>query len=159
VGLIRKKVTMTKKTILKGTYCLIIQLKEDSTVEVGKRGSINFKKGYYVYIGSALNSLESRLKRHLRSDKKLFWHIDYLLASSNAEIDEIVFTVDDGKWECNLAYEISKGGSEVRSFGCSDCKCGSHLYYFDEFDKSVDICLKALNKFKLVSKMLHDLDG
>ena len=90
---------MTKK-ILKGTYCLIIHLSKDTTIEVGKRGSINFSKGYYVYVGSALNSLESRLKRHLSHNKKLFWHVDYLLESSNAVIDEIVFVVDENKWEC-----------------------------------------------------------
>jgi Uri superfamily endonuclease len=63
---------MIKKTILKGTYCLIIQLRDDTIIEVGKKGSINFKKGYYVYVGSALNSLETRLKRHLSSKKKTF---------------------------------------------------------------------------------------
>ncbi len=34
---------MTKK-ILKGTYCLIIHLSKDTTIEVGKRGSINFAR-------------------------------------------------------------------------------------------------------------------
>jgi len=77
---------MTKKIILKGTYCLIIYLRKDTTIEIGKRGSINFRRGYYIYVGSALNSLESRLKRHLSHNKKLFWHVDYLLNSSNAGI-------------------------------------------------------------------------
>ena len=54
-----KRFEMTKK-ILKGTYCLIIHLRKDTSIEVGKRGLINFSKGYYVYVGSALNSLESR---------------------------------------------------------------------------------------------------
>ena len=48
---------MTKKVILKGTYCLIIYLRKDKAIEIGKCGSINFRRGYYVYVGSALNSL------------------------------------------------------------------------------------------------------
>ena len=106
---------MTKKIILKGTYCIIIHLKEKTTIEVGKKGHITFKRGYYVYVGSALNSLKSRLKRHLSSNKKLFWHVDYLLASSNAKIIDIVFAVDEGKWECHLASKIAnKGDSNTR---------------------------------------------
>jgi Uri superfamily endonuclease len=148
---------MTNKIVLKGTYCLIINLKIDTTIEVGKLGSINFKKGYYVYVGSALNSLESRLKRHLRSNKKIFWHVDYLLASSSADIDEIVFAVDDNKWECTLATEISDEGIEIPGFGCSDCKCSSHLFKFKNGETSIKTCLNAFKMFKLQPKMLNDL--
>ena len=56
---------------MKGYYCLIINLDNDSEIEIGKRlGKINFDKGYYVYVGSAMNSLEARLKRHLSDEKK-----------------------------------------------------------------------------------------
>ena len=146
---------MTKKIILKGTYCLIIHLSEDSTIEVGKKGFIDFKRGYYVYVGSALNSLESRLKRHLKRSKKLFWHVDYLLNCNNAELDEIVFAVDYGKWECKVAVEISKKGDEILGFGCSDCKCRSHLFHFNEFEECVETCF---NSFKKLSLKPHKLD-
>jgi Uri superfamily endonuclease len=44
---------------MKGCYCLIIKLNNDRTVKIGKKlGKIEFKKGYYVYVGSAMNSLE-----------------------------------------------------------------------------------------------------
>ena len=148
---------MTKKLILKGTYCLIIHLRKDTSIEVGKCGSINFKMGYYVYVGSALNSLESRLKRHLSPNKKLFWHVDYLLNSSNAGIEEIVFAVDEGKWECVLAAEISKEGVEVGDFGCSDCKCSSHLFYFDELEESPAVCISSFKKILLEPNKLDDL--
>ena len=64
---------------MKGCYCLTIHLNNTKRIKVGKLGNINFKKGYYVYVGSAMNSLESRIKRHLIDEKKLHWHIDYLL--------------------------------------------------------------------------------
>ncbi len=148
---------MTKKVILKGTYCLIIYLRKDTTIEIGKRGSINFIRGYYVYVGSALNSLESRLKRHLSPDKKLFWHVDYLLNSPNAGIEEIVFAVDEGKWECALAAEVSKEGVEVWGFGSSDCKCSSHLFNFKELEESTAVCINSFKKISLESNKFDDL--
>jgi Uri superfamily endonuclease len=72
------------------TYCLITQLNKNSTIKVGKLGEIDFKKGYYVYVGSALNSIDSRVWRHLSKEKKLFWHIDYLLNSPNATVKEVI---------------------------------------------------------------------
>ena len=146
------------KIILKGTYCIIIHLRENSTLKVGKKGYITFKKGYYVYVGSALNSLTGRLKRHLSSNKKLFWHIDYLLASSNTKIIDMVFAVDEGKWECHLASEISKEGHEIVGFGSSDCKCNSHLFQFIEIEKSIKTCINAFKKIKLEPKRLDDLE-
>ena len=56
---------------MKGCYCLIIYVKRKSQITVGKKlGVIEFKKGIYVYIGSAMNSLEARLSRHLSDSKK-----------------------------------------------------------------------------------------
>lgn len=51
---------------MKGSYCLIINIKKDTEIKIGKKlGFINFKKGCYVYVGSAMNCLEYRVKRHL----------------------------------------------------------------------------------------------
>lgn len=141
-----------------GTYCLLIHLKDDSKIKIGKLGEIDFKKGYYVYVGSALNSLESRIKRHLSSAKKIFWHIDYLLASKNSKIMDVIFTQNHKKWECNIAGEISGNGDLIKGFGCSDCKCNSHLFYFKSFKDSKDTCIKSFRNFKLETKELDDLN-
>lgn len=147
---------MTKK--LKGTYCLVIEFKKDSKIKVGKIGRTDFKEGYYVYVGSALNSLGSRLKRHMNSEKKIFWHVDYLLDDPNAEIVEIVFAVDEGKWECKLGDMIStEADGQVPNFGCSDCKCRSHLFYFYKLDKSIQTCINSLKVINLNPKLLDDL--
>lgn len=131
------------------TYCLIIKLNNDETITIGKIGEIDFKKGYYVYIGSALNSLEGRIKRHLRDEKKLFWHIDYLLASPNSEVEEVIFERSNAKWECEIAREIALSGLSINYFGCSDCKCDSHLFYFEKYEDAERYCLNAFQKFKL----------
>ena len=69
---------------MKECYCLIINLEKNRKIKIGKKlGKIDFEKGFYVYVGSALNSLESRLNRHLSDEKKLHWHIDYLLKNAN----------------------------------------------------------------------------
>ena len=89
-----------------------------------------FKKGYYVYIGSAMNSLVARINRHLSDDKKMHWHIDYLLKSEHSEIRDVLFNVSDEKIECDLASAIAENGGPIPKFGCSDCSCSSHLIYF-----------------------------
>lgn len=131
------------------TYCLIIELKKDSVISVGKLGRLNFKRGYYVYVGSALNSIDARIKRHLKKEKKLFWHVDYLLNSPNASIKEVILERSPDKWECVIAGEISKKGILSDKFGCSDCKCDSHLFYFKKYSESEKQVLSAFNKFEL----------
>jgi Uri superfamily endonuclease len=147
---------MAKKDVLKGTYCLVIHLNQKSRIKVGKMGFIDFKKGYYVYVGSALNSLESRIKRHLSADKKLHWHVDYLLMDKNAEVVDVVFAVSDDRWECSIASEISKNGEGIPKFGCSDCKCPSHLFYFNDL-KPGEICSNSFKKLKLEPENLETL--
>jgi len=131
------------------TYCLIINLINNSKISIGKIGDLDFNKGYYVYIGSALNSLEGRIKRHLRDEKKLFWHIDYLLNSKNSKIDEVILEKSTEKWECQIAEEIAEHGQAIIKFGCSDCKCPSHLFYFEKRDAAEIACLNAFNKYNL----------
>ena len=65
-----------------GIYNLIINLQSDTFIHVGKLGGFLFKKGYYVYTGSARKGLKARIERHARKEKTLHWHIDYLLDSA-----------------------------------------------------------------------------
>ena len=125
----------TKIYPMKGCYCLTIHLKNAKKIKVGKLGMINFKKVYYVYVGSAMNSLESRLKRHLSEDKKLHWHIDYLL--KKAEITCIIYN-ENKKVECELSQFLKTKTDGVKNFGCSDCECESHLYYFKNRNDAIE---------------------
>ena len=97
---------------------------------VGALGSIRFRPGTYVYVGSAQRNLEKRMQRHLKQDKKLFWHIDYMLSCGDARV-EAVFVKQAGKdAECAFAYELDAQSKGVLGFGCSDCTCRSHLFWF-----------------------------
>ena len=112
---------------MRGTYILIIKLENDKSITIGKLGELEFKKGYYTYVGSALNGLEQRIERHLRKNKKIHWHIDYLLR--NAKIVDIHYKENKKREECNIANTLSKKLIAISDFGCSDCKCNSHLFY------------------------------
>lgn len=127
---------------MKGCYCLIIKVEDEKKLKIGKKIENNFKKGYYVYIGSAMNNLESRVKRHLSSSKKLHWHIDYLL--KHGQIDEVIYNLDE-KAECDLSKKLSLNNEYVKDFGCSDCNCKSHLYYFKNKKEAIEEVISAYN--------------
>ncbi len=119
---------------------LIIENRKDIEAEIGKIGCIAFKKGFYAYVGSALSGLERRVERHLRNvdnNKKLHWHIDYFLASPAVETKEVVFAEAEELKECEIAtnMHMGKGLGFIENFGCTDCSCKSHLFFFTSLTK------------------------
>ncbi|OWT33240.1 endonuclease [Methanobrevibacter sp. 87.7] len=142
---------------MKGSYCLIINLSNDDEIKVGRLyDNLKLKKGYYVYIGSAMNSLLPRLKRHLSNNKKMHWHIDYLLKSKYANIIEILFTDSKKRIECDLADNISPKGHGILDFGCSDCNCNSHLIYFNKKEDAIKSVKDAYDYLKTEYMNLND---
>ena len=113
---------------------LIIQVGKDVDVNVGALGMLTFKKGFYAYVGSAQANLERRIKRHLRKEKRLFWHIDYLLDSDAAKVVRVFRKEAKKAEECEVARRLSEKGELVDGFGCSDCGCRSHLFRVGDYD-------------------------
>ncbi|HTY73961.1 MAG TPA: GIY-YIG nuclease family protein [Candidatus Nanoarchaeia archaeon] len=113
---------------MNGIYALEIRLNDDVCVKVGGLGEVDFKKGNYVYVGSAQRNLEKRVQRHLRKEKRLFWHIDYLLNDEHARVEKVLFKPASKSAECGLAQDLERQGDLVLGFGCSDCRCRSHLF-------------------------------
>jgi Uri superfamily endonuclease len=131
---------------MNGTYLLVIDLKKDQKIQVGKLGRLYFKEGSYIYIGKATRGLDSRIRRHLSKDKNLFWHIDYLLESPYATIFE-VWTVKERNVECLIAREIYdkvKPDIPAPKFGSSDCNCPTHLFFLGS---NVEKVSKLLSRF------------
>ncbi|MEM5829726.1 MAG: GIY-YIG nuclease family protein [Candidatus Aenigmatarchaeota archaeon] len=124
----------------KGVYSLLIELEKDQEIRIGKLGKFKFPKGFYIYTGSALNNLESRLNRHFRKQKKKFWHIDYFLANKYAKIVSVLKIKTGLRLECKLNQTIQKNLKAsilVKKFGSSDCDCESHfLYLQNNYSKS-----------------------
>lgn len=112
---------------MKGIYALVIQLERDITINVGRLGSLHLAKGRYAYIGSSQNSLETRIRRHFKKEKRKFWHIDYLLDSPETRIIKTYISETHKEQECKTAKKLSDMGNPIAGFGSSDCKCKSHL--------------------------------
>ena len=116
----------------KGVYCLVL-FNDPCTIRVGALGYLTFPGGWHVYTGSAQGSGGlKRVQRHIRlaaSRKKTErWHIDYLLGNEEMTLLSVICAYVAWPAECALANAI--GGIPVRGFGCSDCHCLSHLFYF-----------------------------
>lgn len=118
----------------KGSYVLILEL-PCADVTIGALGQLSFS-GRYAYVGSAKSGLLARIRRHLSSDKKLHWHIDYLLAK--ARINEIYWSEESSEHE--IAKRLSSCFSAVPGFGASDSLLNSHLFCIDD---RVDRILKS----------------
>ncbi len=116
-------------TRAKGTYSLLLQTSDETELEVGALGPIEFPAGYYAYTGSALGPGGfARIDRHRRvhtgQNPTRHWHIDYLLP--HTEILD-VFQLPETEAECTIAQRLP--GEPIAEFGSSDCSCHSHLRY------------------------------
>jgi len=109
------------------SYQLAIALAVPTRITIGRLGVFDFPAGHYVYTGSARRNLETRITRHLRRDKLLHWHIDYLLTTPGAEVTGVERFAQA---ECALNRK-TVGAVLVPGFGASDCRagCSSHLKY------------------------------
>ena len=85
------------------------------------------KRGIYIYVGSAKRGMQARLARHVRKEKKLFWHIDFVTSRPDVTVKAIFLS--SGK-ECATLTEISNLGVLFgRRLGASDCTCPSHFVH------------------------------
>ncbi len=109
------------------SYQLYITLSRNAVIRVGALGRHRFSAGEYLYTGSARRNIEARIRRHCSDNKRLRWHIDYLLHHPAARVVRVERSILP---ECRL-NQASVGEIPVPGFGASDCRsgCGSHLKY------------------------------
>jgi sugar fermentation stimulation protein A len=62
----------------RGCYIIVLKLVRDRTIEIGARGAVRFRKGFYLYVGSAARGLTGRVGRHRVKRKRLFWLNSYI---------------------------------------------------------------------------------
>jgi len=120
---------------MKGIYVLVLHLADDTDLAIGNLGKFHFTKGYYYYIGSAHGTGGfKRVTRHFNvakgknSTRK--WHIDHLLPHS--EVLCSVLLPSQQALECKMAQKLQISLDPMPGFGCSDCKCRSHLLFGKE---------------------------
>ncbi len=114
--------------MIKGVYLLIIRIENDTEIVIGSLGKILFRKGVYAYVGSGQNNLLKRIERHYSSSKKKHWHIDYSLMHDYSRIVGFYYKKAGKEEECRSAGILEEYFNGFKGFGCSDCKCFSHLF-------------------------------
>ncbi len=161
----RQYSTGNDKEGAKGAYMLLIRVDAPVKLRVGRLGTFVFAPGWYAYVGSALGTggLPARLGRHLRTNKRTHWHVDYLL--TRGSVERIWWTITDRRLECAWAQALQQIGGRIfpPRFGASDCRCAGHLIYFARppTDELVESALQGANSDKLwflaAEQKLHNL--
>jgi sugar fermentation stimulation protein A len=114
----------------RGSYLLVLYNEKPFIKKIGSLGEREFKKGYYVYAGSAMRGLENRIKRHMRKSKKTRWHLDYVSPCCMKTVK--VYRI---RREERIEEPLANGLLEichdyVPGFGASDTHVDSHFFYF-----------------------------
>ena len=116
-----------------GTYALILYCPREKLLQIGKLGALELRRGFYVYVGSALGpgGLRARVAHQAQVSPRPHWHIDYL--RPHILLDRVGYTYGRVSREHCWAHFIRalKGASvPLAGFGSSDCRCEAHLFYF-----------------------------
>ena len=116
-----------------GSYALVLRNHSAARIQIGRWRNICFAAGYYIYLGSALGpgGVRARVSRHCRQKKINHWHIDYL--SQFARPIGAFYSHQPNRLEHQWAQALrgTNSLSAVTGFGCSDCRCHSHLFRTD----------------------------
>ncbi len=132
-----------------GTYAIVCENAASVVLRVGQLGRFALDRGRYLYVGSAHGpgGIRARVTRHLRQEKRLHWHIDYLTAM--LPVVYIVAVPGRNPMECAWVGRLAAlpdVSVPIRRFGSGDCRegCPAHLLRLpDEFDfKRLDELLR-----------------
>lgn len=113
-----------------GVYMLLVRVRRAGRIAL-RRHTWEMRAGWYVYVGSAQRGLRARIARHLRAEKRVHWHIDYLLQLGSVAAVKIMPGAPRTE-EARLARAWCGicGATPVPGFGASDSPAASHLVYF-----------------------------
>jgi len=113
-----------------GAYALILRSRSTGKAQIGRWRQVDLELGYYIYVGSAFGpgGVQARVSRHCRLTKSNHWHIDYLREFASPV--GAWYSHESNRLEHRWAQVLCEmsGMSSIRGFGCSDCKCHSHLF-------------------------------
>ncbi len=122
--------TIEREAVDRGSYLLLLRLNRARILPIGRLGPTRFPKGSYIYVGSAMRNLSRRVERHRKVRKQAHWHIDRL--RPHAQFVEALPIRSSQRLECDLALAVQGIASwSIPGFGCSDCRCQSHLFGTD----------------------------
>jgi len=114
-----------------GSYALVLRSHTRARTQIGRWGHLNIKPGFYIYVGSAFGpgGVLARVLRHCRESKSRHWHIDYF----REFVTPILawYSYDPVRLEHRWAETMAgiTDTTPIKGFGCSDCKCRTHLFH------------------------------
>ena len=118
---------------LPGGYVLLLRVRRERRIAVGRLGTFEIPPGHYAYVGSAFGpgGLAARLRRHRNPARRPHWHIDRLRRAG--ELVEIWWAEQriprEHDWAALLA-SLPGAAPAIARFGASDCRCATHLFRF-----------------------------
>lgn len=130
-----------------GAYVILVELVAALPLDGPRLAAQSLAPGRYAYCGSAYGpgGLRARLRRHLRPDKQVRWHVDRLTRAGRV----IALSAVPGGSECDLfARLLALPGVTVPvpGFGSSDCRrCPAHLAALPAERDLVDIAALELD--------------
>jgi len=146
--------TLEREASDRGSYLLILNLKKGQKIGVGKLGRMDFRKGFYVYVGSAMANLSKRMERHRRLRKQHHWHIDELRAV--AEFHSVWAIRSSERLECEVAKAMSEITEwSVPGFGSTDCSCKTHLFGASSDPIRTEGFQRLLQYFRMDRPIVH----
>lgn len=132
----------------RGSYLVVLHLAQDRRLDVGALGRLFFRRGFYIYAGSAKANLQKRIDRHRRKTKAFHWHIDYLAAVADQITGLPIRTGADLEHE--LAAALGRMADRaVPGFGSSDCNCPSHLFALETDPLHTPAFIDLLLRFRI----------
>jgi Uri superfamily endonuclease len=116
-----------------GTYALVLQSHSNETIQVGRWGQLDLQPGYYIYVGSAFGpgGVRARVSRHWRRGKRKHWHIDHLREYVSPVEAWVSYEAEHLEHEWATILFERPETTPIQGFGCSDCKCVTHLFHTD----------------------------
>ena len=116
-----------------GTYALSLRATHGQDLQIGRLGRLSVRPVFYVYVGSAFGpgGVQARVSHHTQIAQRPHWRIDYLRQA--AQLKQVWYTHDPLRREHALAevFASTRGASiPLPGFRASDCRCDSHLYFF-----------------------------
>ena len=108
------------------TYILFIENNRLFSLHIGRGLFCKFPSGVYIYIGSAKKNLKKRILRHFSNKKKLYWHIDYFLVST--DIIDVYVGQREEKELVSVILREKNPKIPCKGFGATDSPHPSHLF-------------------------------
>ena len=139
-----------------GTYALILSCASNARIQIGRLGTMQLQRGYYVYLGSALGpgGLRARIAHHQKLSTRPHWHIDYLRA--HTRLHSVWLSYSGIRLEHEWARAILKvkdATIPVPGYGASDCSCPSHLYFFKYFPTQIGFAHSVHYRLRTASRV------